>query len=147
MKKWYLVGLLVLAVALVASFAVACEKEEATETTAAVETTVAPTEDTEATVTTAGGVDVATIGVYFLDQGDNKVQIVEVPVPGMQFNMMTEGDYPCTIEVFDAAGASLGNLELPETAAGVLDYSSVADTAAKIVVTTSAGQAWEYMVP
>jgi len=146
MKKWYLVGLLVLALALAAFSVVACESEEETTTTEAVETTVAP-KTTEAPTTTAGGVDVATIGVYFLDQGNNKVQIVEVPVPGMQFNMMTEGDYPCTIEVFDAAGASLGNLELPETAAGVLDYSSVADTAAKIVVTTSAGQATEYLIP
>ena len=146
MKKWYLVGLLVLALALAAFSVVACESEEETTTTEAVETTVAP-ETTEAPTTTAGGVDVATIGVYFLDQGNNKVQIVEVPVPGMQFNMMTEGDYPCTIEAFDAAGASLGNLELPESAAGVLDYSSVADTAAKIVVTTSAGQATEYLIP
>ena len=145
MKKWYLVGLLVLALALAAFSVVACGSEEETTTTAAVETTVAP-ETTEAPTTTVV-VDLTKIGVYFLDQGDNKVQIVEVPVPGMQFNMMTEGDYPCTIEAFDAAGASLGNLELPETAAGVLDYSSVADTAAKIVVTTSAGASVEYLLP
>lgn len=146
MKKWYLVGLLVLAVALVASFAVACETEEATETTAAVETTAAPTtEETEATETTAAAIGTE-IGLFFEDKGNNVVNVIDVPAPGMQFPVHTTpaDDYACTIEAFDAAGASLGNLE---TADGLVDYSALAGTVAKIVVTTFDDRAFEYMVP
>ena len=142
MKKWYLVGLLVLVVALAALVLVACESEETT-TTEAVETTVAPTEDTEATETTAaaGG---AEIGIYFEDLGNNVVKITDVPAPGMSFPVTTSGDMASTIEAFDASGASLGMLT---TDTGELDYSSVADTVAKIVVTGPTGTVSEYMVP
>jgi hypothetical protein len=144
MKKWYLVGLLVLALALAAFSVVACESEEETTTTEAVETTAAP-ETTEATETTAAAIGTE-IGVYFEDQGNNVVKITDVPAPGMAFPVHTTpaDDYACTIEAFDAAGASLGNLE---TADGLVDYSAVADTVAKIVLTTFDDRPFEYMVP
>ncbi len=143
MKKWYSIGLLLLVLALMGSLLVACEKEEATETTAAVETTVAPTTDTAATETTAGGAGTE-IGIYFEDLGNNVVKITDVPAPGMAFPVTTSGDMASTIEAFDASGASLGLLT---TDTGELDYSSVADTVAKIVVTGPTGTVSEYLVP
>jgi hypothetical protein len=87
------------------------------------------------------------IGVYFTDQGDGVVLITDVPAPGMEFPIHTGTDeYASVIEAFDAEGNSLGNLELPEADAGVLDYSAV-DGIAKIVVTTFAGVPFEYMIP
>ena len=140
MKKIYSLGLLVLVLMLVVAVTAACGTKETTETTAAevTETTVA-----EVTETTTGGVGTE-IGVYFEDQGNNVVKITDVPAPGLAFPMSTGGDYPAVMEAFDAAGASLGLLE---TTTGLLDYSSVADKVAKIVVTTSGGVPFEYVVP
>jgi hypothetical protein len=148
MKKWYAIGLLVVAMVLAASFLVACGEEEAPATTAApTETTAAATETTAAaTEETTGGVDVNTIGLYFEDMGNNVVKVTDVPAPGLQFPIHTipDDDFAVTIEVFDASGASLGLLD---TDTGEVDYSMYADTAAKIVVTTGTGDVFEYMVP
>jgi len=149
MKKWYAIGLLLVVVVLAAAMLVACDKEETTTTAApTTEATEAPetTEATEPTETTAAAVE---IGVYFEDQGNNVVLVTDVPAPGMSFpiHSLPADDYAAVIEAFDADGNSLGNLDLPEEAAGALDYSSVADTAVKIVVTTFSGVAYEYMVP
>jgi hypothetical protein len=141
MKKIYSLGLLVLVLMLVVAVTVACGTKEETTTTAppAPATTVAP----DVTETTTGAVGTE-IGLYFEDQGNNVVKITDVPAPGMQFPLKTSGDYPATIEAFDAAAASLGPLK---TDTGLLDYSSVADKVAKIVVTTVGGVAFEYVVP
>jgi hypothetical protein len=156
MKKIHSLGLLVLVLMLVVAVTAACGTKETTETTAAevtettvaevTETTVAEVTETtvaEVTETTAGAVGTE-IGVYFEDQGNNVVKITDVPAPGLAFPMSTGGDYPAIMEAFDAAGASLGLLE---TDTGLLDYSSVADKVAKIVVTTSGGVPFEYVVP
>jgi len=98
----------------------------------------------------AGGSDAVgtDIGVYFEDLGNNVVMMTDVPAPGMAFPIHTGTDeYAATIEAFDAEGNSLGMLECPEADGGELDYSSVADEVAKIVVTTFAGVPFEYMVP
>jgi ABC-type sugar transport system substrate-binding protein len=100
-------------------------------------TPLAPTTET----TTAGGDE---IGIFFEDQGNNVVKITDVPAPGMAFPVTTSGDMASVIEAFDADGNSLGNLT---TETGELDYSSVADTVAKIVVTGPTGTVSEYIVP
>ncbi len=147
MKKLYSLGLLVLVLVLVGTTVVACGGTDETTTTAA-PTTVAPevtdTTMAEVTDTTAGGAVGTEIGVYFEDQGNNVVKVTDVPAPGLAFPMSTEGDFAATMEAFDAAGASLGLLE---TTTGLLDYSSVADTAATIVVTTSSATVFTYEVP
>jgi hypothetical protein len=139
MKKCYLAGLLVLVLVLAVSLLVACGSKEETTTTAAPVTTVAP-----ATTTTVG----QTTGIFFEDQGNSKVLIWVVPDPGQKFTIGTEGAFGDKIEAFDAAGKSLGFLELPDSADGVLDYSSVAGIA-KIVVTDVPhdGAKYEHILP
>jgi hypothetical protein len=147
MKKWYSLGLLLLVLVLVGTMVVACGGKEDTTTTAAPTTappTTAPatTVATDATETTiVGGPEV---GIYFEDLGNNVVKITDVPAPGMAFPVVTSGDMAAKIEAFDAAGASLGPL-LTDT--GELDYSAVAATVAKIVVTGPTGTVSEYLVP
>jgi len=148
MKKWYAIGLLIVALALSASQLVACGEEEATDVTAAAtETTEAMTVTTEAMTetSTGGAVDTTTIGMYFEDMGNNVVKVTDVPAPGLQFPIHTTptDEFASTVEAFDASGAKLGDLE---TADGLVDYSEYADTAAKIVVSW-AGDSWEYMIP
>jgi hypothetical protein len=134
MKKWYSIGMLLLVLVLAASLLVACgAKEETTTTAAALETT-----------TTVG----QTTGIFFEDQGNSKVLIWVVPDPGQKFTIGTEGAFGDKIEAFDAAGKSLGLLDLPDAADGVLDYSSVVGIA-KIVVTDVPhdGAKYEHILP
>ena len=140
MKKWYAIGLLVIALALASAFVVACGEEEAT-TDVSTETTEAMTETTEA----ASSVDTNTIGLYFDDLGNNIIRITDVPAPGLQFPVTTDpsNDFAVTIEAFDADGNSLGNLE---TTTGEVDYTAYADTIAKIVVTTFDGTEHEHEI-
>jgi curli biogenesis system outer membrane secretion channel CsgG len=156
MKRWYTIGLLLVVVVLAAAMLVACSEKETTTTAAPTTEAAETTEVTEATETTevaepteTTAAATAEIGVYFEDQGNNVVLVMDVPAPGMSFpvHSLPADDYAATIEAFDADGNSLGNLDLPEEAAGALDYSSVADTAAKIVVTTFSGVAYEYLIP
>lgn len=155
MKKWYAIGLLVIALALASAFVAACGEEEVatddstevTETTEAMtdmtETTEAMTEDTEAEA--AGGipaeVDTNTLGIYMIDNGDMTVSIWDVPAPGMAFPVHnaaeSDDDFAMVIAVLDADGNVLGELD---TMAGLVDYSAYADTAAKITVTNKAGE-------
>jgi guanyl-specific ribonuclease Sa len=150
MKRWYTIGLLLVVVVLAAAMLVACSEKETTTTAAPTTEATEVTETTEAAEPTETTAAVgAAIGVYFEDQGNNVVLVMDVPAPGMSFpvHSLPADDYAATIEAFDADGNSLGNLDLPEEAAGALDYSSVADTAAKIVVTTFSGVAYEYLIP
>jgi ABC-type sugar transport system substrate-binding protein len=101
-----------------------------------------PTELTTTTVAAATGTTVAD-GIYFEDQGNNVVKITDV-FGGQSFSVHTSGAMACTIEAFDASGASLGQLQTDD---GMLDYSSVADTVAKIVVSNPHGTVAEYLVP
>jgi major membrane immunogen (membrane-anchored lipoprotein) len=139
MKKWYSIGLLLLVLVLAASLLVACGTKDETTTTVAPVTTVAPE-----TTTTVG----QTTGIFFEDQGSSKVLIWVVPDPGQKFTIGTEGAFGDKIEAFDAAGKSLGFLELLDAANGVLDYSAVAGIA-KIVVTDVPhdGATYEYLIP
>ena len=149
MKKWYSIGLLVVALVMAASFLVACGGDETTETTAAeTETTAAETETTAAeTETTAGEggipaeVDTNTLGIYVVDMGNNTLSIWDVPAPGMAFPVHNateqDDDFAMVISVLDASGAVLGELD---TVGGVVDYSAYADTAAQITVTNLAGE-------
>jgi hypothetical protein len=117
-----------------------------TATGAPTTTTAAPTtEVTGATETTVAAS--AELGIFFEDLGNNVVHITNVPMPGASFDVTTEGQFASVIEAFDAAGKSLGLLELPEAAAGKLDYSSIADKVAKLVVTDMMGKVFEYTVP
>ena len=70
------------------------------------------------------------------------------PKPGQKFAVSTEGPFGAKVEAFDASGKSLGALEIPEAAEGVLDYSKVAGIA-KIVATDAAhgGATYEYLIP
>jgi TRAP-type C4-dicarboxylate transport system substrate-binding protein len=99
----------------------------------------------EVTTTTAPA---GTTGIFFEDLGNNTVKVTIVPDPGQQFAVSTEGPFGAKVEAFDADGKSLGLLEIPEAAEGVLDYSSVAGIA-KIIATDVAhgGAEYEYMVP
>ena len=148
MKKWYSLGLVLLLVALVGVMAVACGGDEETTTTAAPTTapptTAAPTDTTAAPTDTTAPAGGEEIGIFFEDLGNNVVKITDVPAPGMAFPVTTSGDMAAKIEAFDASGASLGPLT---TETGDLDYSSVADKVAKIVVTGPTGTVSEYMVP
>jgi hypothetical protein len=108
---------------------------ETTTTTAAPATTAPP-------ITAAP--DLEGTGIFFEDLGNHVVKITDVPAPGMVFPVTTSGDMACTIEAFDAAGSSLGLLT---TVTGVLDYSSVAASAAMIVVTGPTGAIAEYVLP
>jgi hypothetical protein len=156
MKKWYLPVVLALLL-VVALTAIACNGEEATTTTAApTTTTAAPTTTTAAPTTTVAATTATTaaaagasseLGIFFKDQGNNVVKITNVPFAGASFDVTTEGAYASKIEAFGADGKSLGTLELPEAAAGVLDYSKVADKVAKLVVTDMEGKVFEYLVP
>lgn len=116
-------------------------------------TTVTPT--TEATVTTepvtttettaaAGGGET---GVFFEDLGNNVVKIINRPFPGAEFMVTTEGAFASKVEAFDAQGASLGLLDIPEAANGEVDYSPIADAIAKIVVTDMEGKVFEHAIP
>jgi len=80
------------------------------------------------------GAPAAETGIFFEDLGGGKVHITTVPGPGMKFDVSTEGGFAVKIEAFDAGGKSLGLLECPDAAKGVLDYSAVTGVA-KIVVT------------
>lgn len=100
---------------------------------------------TEVTTTTAAA---GTTGIFFEDQGNKTVKVVIVPDPGKKFEVSTEGPFGAKVEAFDATGKSLGLLDIPESAAGMLDYSKVAGIA-KIVATDVAhgGATYEYIVP
>jgi TRAP-type C4-dicarboxylate transport system substrate-binding protein len=100
---------------------------------------------TEVTTTTAPA---GTTGIFFEDLGNSKVKLTIVPEPGQQFAVSTEGPFGAKVEGFDASGKSLGLLDIPEAAEGVLDYSAVAGLA-KIVATDVAhgGATYEYMIP
>jgi hypothetical protein len=149
MKKWYSVGLLLLVLVLVAALLVACSKEETTTTaapTTAPPTTAPPTTAaTEATETTAAAEET---GIFFADQGNSVVLIEVVPGPGMRFPVSTEGGFADKIEAFDADGESLGLVELPDAAAGMLDYSSIEGIAKLIVTDVPHGNVeYEYLIP
>jgi hypothetical protein len=155
MKKWHTAGLLLLV--LVGTMVVACGTTKETTTTAA-PTTVAPTTTappttappTTAPPTTAPPttVAVAETGIFFEDLGGGKVHIYVVPEPGQKFDVGTEGGFGDKIEAFDAAGKSLGLLDLPDAAAGVLDYSAVAGIAKLIVTDVPHGNVeYTYEVP
>jgi hypothetical protein len=91
---------------------------------------------------------VAETGIFFEDLGGGKVHITTVPGPGMLFDVSTEGGFGVKIEAFDASGKSLGLLECPDAAKGVLDYSSVAGIAKIIVTDVPHGNVeYEYKVP
>jgi len=153
MKKWYAIGLLVIALALASAFVAACGEEEVTtddstevtETTEAMtdmtETTEAMTEDTEAAGGIPAEVDTNTLGIYIIDNGDMTLSIWDVPAPGMAFPVHnaaeSDDDFAMVIAVLDASGAVLGELD---TMAGTVDYSAYADTAAKVTVTNIAGE-------
>lgn len=111
---------------------------------ARVEELVAKAAPVESTTTTAAAGET---GIFFQDLGGGKVKIVIRPAPGQEFEISTEGPFGMKVEAFDAGGKSLGNLEIPEAAAGVLDYSKVAGIA-KIVVTDvpHGGKTYEYAV-
>jgi hypothetical protein len=94
----------------------------------------------------AGGA--AETGIFFEDLGGDKVHIVTRPGPGMQFDISTEGGFAVKVEAFDAAGKSLGLQEVPEAAAGVLDYSGIAGIAKIVVTDVPHGNVeYEYMIP
>ena len=99
---------------------------------------------TEVTTTTAPA---GTTGIFFEDLGGKKVLVTIVPDPGKKFEVSTEGPFGAKIEGFDASGKSLGALEIPDAAKGVLDYSALAGLA-KIVVTDAAhgGAKYEYLI-
>ena len=148
MKKWYSIGLLVIAMILAASFLAACGGEEETTTTMAADTETTVADDTATTVAegdgTTGvpaGVDTNTLGIYVIDTGNGTVAIWDVPAPGMAFPVhnATEQDdeFAMVITVLDASGADLGELD---TIGGTVDFSEFADTAAQITVTNSAGE-------
>jgi hypothetical protein len=102
-----------------------------------------PAGSTETTVAAA-----AATGIFFEDLGNNKVHITVVPDPGMKFDVATEGGFGDKIEAFDAAGESLGLVELLESAAGVLDYSSIEGIAKLIVTDVPHGNVeYEYLIP
>jgi ABC-type sugar transport system substrate-binding protein len=103
-----------------------------------------PAGTTETTVAAAA----ADSGIVFTDQGGKKVLVEVIPGPGMKFPVSTEGGFASKIEGFDASGASLGPIELPDAAAGILDYSGIAGIA-KIVVTDVPHGAveYEYLIP
>jgi len=97
------------------------------------------------TTTTTAAADA---GIQFEDLGNGKVHITVVPGPGQKFDVSTEGGFAQKIEAFDASGKSLGLLELPEAAAGVLDYSKVAGIAKIVVTDVPHGNVeYEYIVP
>jgi ABC-type sugar transport system substrate-binding protein len=93
------------------------------------------------TTTVAGGL---AVGIHFQDQGNNVVKVIDVPALGMEIPIHTQGGMACKVEAFDASGASLGLLE---TADGMVDYSAIADSAVKIVVTNPHGLVAEYTLP
>jgi TRAP-type C4-dicarboxylate transport system substrate-binding protein len=100
---------------------------------------------TEVTTTTAPA---GTTGIFFKDLGGGKVHLTIVPDPGKEFDVGTEGPFGAKVEAFDATGKSLGALDIPESAKGVLDYSAVKGIA-KIVATDAAhgGATYEYLIP
>jgi len=66
----------------------------------------------------------------------------------MEFDVSTEGGFAQKIEAFDASGASLGLVELPEADAGVLDYSAIEGIAKLIVTDVPHGNVeYEYLIP
>jgi TRAP-type C4-dicarboxylate transport system substrate-binding protein len=101
----------------------------------------------------AGGTTETTVpagdtGIFFTDQGNSKVLIEIVPGPGMKFGVSTEGGFASKIEGFDAAGKSLGLIDLPDAALGVLDYSAIAGLAKIIVTDVPHGNVeYEYLIP
>ena len=99
----------------------------------------------EVTTTTAVA---GTTGIFFEDLGGGKVKVTISPEAGQKFDVSTEGPFGAKVEAFDKDGKSLGPLEIPESAAGVLDYAKVAGIA-KIVATDVAhgGATYEYLVP
>jgi TRAP-type C4-dicarboxylate transport system substrate-binding protein len=103
---------------------------------------------TESTGPTGTTVAASENGIFFEDLGNKSVHISIVPGPGMKFDVSTEGGFASKIEAFDAAGKSLGLVELLDAAKGVLDYSSIAGIA-KLVVTDvpHGGVEYEYLVP
>jgi TRAP-type transport system periplasmic protein len=99
----------------------------------------------QVTTTTAPA---GTTGIFFEDLGNKKVHVTISPEAGQKFDVSTEGPFGAKIEGFDAAGKSLGALQIPEAAKGVLDYAAIAGLA-KIVVTDAAhgGATYEYLIP
>jgi hypothetical protein len=162
MKKLYSVGLMLLVLVLMGSLLAACGSKETTETTLAVGTTVA-VETTVAATVSAGAlaltvvaneaaVDLNTLDLYGIDEGNSVLMVWDVPVAGSKFPILTSGDYPMTIEALDAGGTVLGTIQIVDDTAnaGKIDYSAYAATAQKIRITTSPGTGsvvYEYLIP
>lgn len=154
MKTRYSVALVLLVLLLSASLAVACESQEETTTTAAVETTTTAAVETTATsveppteTTAISGVGTEA-GIYFENLGNYVVRITEVSASGLATPVHTfpDDESACTIEAFDAIGKSLGNLE---TDTGEVNYGSLLPNigpGSKIVVTAPGGVEYEYIV-
>lgn len=108
------------------------------------ELTPAAEEAIASTVTT----EAFQIRIVFTDLGNDTVEVMIEPMPGSLFNVSTEGGFASTIEAFDADGNSLGFLDLPDSADGVLDYSGV-EGIAKLIATDvpHGGTEWEYIIP
>ena len=108
----------------------------------------APTETTSTAPAGATGTTAAStglpVGITFQDQGKNVVKIIDVPSAGMEIPIHTSGSLACTVEAFDASGASLGKIEVTD---GMCDYSSLAGKVAKIVVTNPHNTVAEYKIP
>jgi hypothetical protein len=177
MKKMYSMGLLLLVLVLMGSLLVACGSKETTETTLAVATTAAATDDTTATTAAAtddttattvavtvsegalaltvvadeAAVDLNTLDLYGIDEGNNVLMVWDVPIAGSKFPISTTNEYAMTVEALDANGAVLGTLQIDDTAApGKIDYSAYADTAVKLRLTTAVATGslvYEYLVP
>jgi hypothetical protein len=151
MKKWYSIGLLLLVLVLAASLLVACGSKEETATTVADDTATTVADTTATTVAAATGEKElpigpvgADLGLYAEDKGNNVLMITDVPAPGLQFPISTEGDFAMVIEALGADGAVLGTLT---TTTGEVDYTAYAATAAKLRVTTIDGAVWMLTLP
>jgi hypothetical protein len=147
MKKWYSIGLLVLVLVLAASVLVACgsgSKDETTTTVAAAtDTTVAA--GAAAKPLPAGPITAdSAISLYGEDQGNNVLKVTDVPAPGLQFPISTEGDFAMKIEALGADGTVLGTLA---TTTGEVDYTEFAADAASLRITTVDGTVYTYAIP
>jgi hypothetical protein len=162
MKKLYSVGLMLLVLVLMASLMVACGNKETTETTLAVDTTVATTATTVAATVSEGAlaltvvaneaaVNLNTLDLYGIDEGNNVLMVWDVPIAGSKFPISTTNDYAAKVEALDANGAVLGTIQIDDTAApGKIDYSAYAGTAVKIRITTNpavGNLVYEYLIP
>ena len=151
MKKWYSIGLLLLVLVLAASLLVACGSKDETATTAADDTATTVAADT-ATTAGATAADVkpmpttlgTELGLYGEDQGNNVVKVTDVPAPGLQFPISTEGDFAMKIEAIGADGSVLGTIS---TTTGLVDYTEFAADAVSLLFTTVDGTQYSYAIP